>query len=67
MSTPLERLRYHVTGAIERGEAEPVVSIPAPCQHEFDKRVYYGERCLHCHEWKQFTQNPKPSTVKVSQ
>lgn len=24
---PLERLRYHVTGAIERGEAEPIVGI----------------------------------------
>ena len=25
--TPLERLKYHVTGAIERGEKEPVVAI----------------------------------------
>lgn len=27
MPTPLELLRYHVTGAIERGEAEPIVEI----------------------------------------
>lgn len=27
MKTPLELLRYHVTGAIERGEAQPVVAI----------------------------------------
>ena len=33
MSKPnraLEALRYHVTGAIERGEAEPIVAIDAP-------------------------------------
>ena len=29
MSTPLDRLRHHVTGAIERGEAVPVVEVPA--------------------------------------
>lgn len=28
--TPTERLRYHVTGAIERGEATPIVGRPAP-------------------------------------
>jgi hypothetical protein len=28
MSTPLDRLRHHVTGAIERGEAEPIVEQP---------------------------------------
>lgn len=26
---PLELLRHHVTGAIERGEAQPIVGIPA--------------------------------------
>lgn len=25
---PLQRLRHHVTGAIERGEAEPIVEQP---------------------------------------
>lgn len=25
MNHPLDRLRYHVTGAIERGEAEPII------------------------------------------
>lgn len=29
MSEPLNALRYHVTGAIERGEATPIVGIPA--------------------------------------
>lgn len=28
-SLPLERLQHHVTGAIQRGEAEPIVGIPA--------------------------------------
>lgn len=26
--TPIEKLRYHVTGAIERGEAEAIVEVP---------------------------------------
>lgn len=30
MANPLDRLRYHVTGAIERGEGEPIAGIPAP-------------------------------------
>jgi hypothetical protein len=30
MTNPLERLRYHVSGAIERGEAEAIVGQPAP-------------------------------------
>ena len=28
--TPLERLKHHITGAIERGEAAPIVEIPSP-------------------------------------
>ena len=32
--TPQERLRYHVTGAIERGEAEPIIEqAPNKAQH----------------------------------
>jgi hypothetical protein len=27
--SPLDALRYHVSGAIERGEAEPIVAIEA--------------------------------------
>lgn len=27
MSRPLDRLRYHVTGAIERGDAKPIVEV----------------------------------------
>lgn len=27
MSGPLERLRYHVTGGIERGEAVPITEV----------------------------------------
>lgn len=26
---PIDRLRYHVTGAIERGEKQPIVEVPA--------------------------------------
>lgn len=26
---PIDRLRYHVTGAIERGEAVPIVEVSA--------------------------------------
>lgn len=29
MKTPLETLRHHVTGAIQRGEAEAITEIPA--------------------------------------
>lgn len=29
MSDPFERLRYHVTGAIERGAGVPIVEVPA--------------------------------------
>jgi DNA mismatch repair ATPase MutS len=29
MTTPIERLRYHVTGAIERGEKVAIVEQPA--------------------------------------
>lgn len=29
MSNPLERLRYHVSGAIARGEGQAIVGIPA--------------------------------------
>jgi len=32
--TPPERLRYHVTGAIERGEAAPVVEVTAPAEED---------------------------------
>jgi hypothetical protein len=31
--SPLERLRHHVTGAIERGEAEPIVEVRT-CQED---------------------------------
>jgi hypothetical protein len=31
---PLEALRHHVSGAVERGEAEPIVAIPAPSKFE---------------------------------
>jgi hypothetical protein len=30
MTHPLERLRYHVSGAIERGEAEAITEIKPP-------------------------------------
>jgi len=37
MTNPLDRLRYYVSGAIERGEATPIVAVeypPRPCQCE---------------------------------
>jgi hypothetical protein len=37
MTNPLDRLRYHVSGAIERGEAAPIVAVeypPYPCNCE---------------------------------
>jgi len=41
MSTPLETLRHHVTGAIERGEAEAITQITAA---EF-------QQMLHAMDW----------------
>lgn len=30
MNAPLAMLRHYVTGAVERGEAEPIIGIPSP-------------------------------------
>jgi hypothetical protein len=35
MPTPLERLRHHVTGAIERGEAEAITEVRAAPPYDF--------------------------------
>lgn len=46
MSRPLDRLKHHVSGAIERGEKEPIVSQPRS-KHTRDQlikmaRLHYG-------------------------
>lgn len=45
---PLERLRYHVTGAIERGEAEPITErkIMDPISNIEEQRAI-AHRVLH--------------------
>lgn len=40
MNKPLDRLRHHVTGAIERGEAEPIVE-----QREVKSNRAWREEC----------------------
>jgi hypothetical protein len=46
--TPLERLRYHVTGAIERGESAPVVDVTAPAEEDAQATATsYNQR----HRW----------------
>ena len=40
--TPLQTLRHHVTGAIERGEGVAIVGIEAP------KRAEVVTCCYHC-------------------
>ena len=42
MEHPLERLRHHVTGAIERGEREPIIERPA------EYRGAYSPLCNSC-------------------
>jgi len=39
MKTPLEALKYHVTGAIERGEGVAITE-QRPAQHTPGQRVY---------------------------
>lgn len=41
-NTPLQRLRHHVTGAIERGEAKAIAGIPAPVSEP----VYKSRFCV---------------------
>lgn len=44
-SHPLDALRYHVSGAVERGEKEPIVEIPAhiPEGQSFSAKLGDGE------------------------
>jgi hypothetical protein len=49
MNHLLERLRYHVTGAIERGESEAIVEIPArdfDIAYSPDDRGWYAQQYL---------------------
>ena len=38
-TNPNDLLRYHVTGAIERGEAEAIVEIPVPKKETMNKKT----------------------------
>jgi hypothetical protein len=54
--TPLQRLRHHVTGAIERGEAEPIVeqtsSVPETRIHpEVDYKV--GDKIVRAYSYEE--------------
>lgn len=42
-NAPHRALRHHVTGAIERGEAEPIVGIPADIQKLYEEADLYRE------------------------
>ena len=43
--TPLEQLRHHVTGAIERGEAEPIVECPPlPRESSVEEALKWAKR-----------------------
>jgi hypothetical protein len=43
--TPLVTLKYHVTGAIERGEAQAIVEIPCKPWHDFSELVGAIRNC----------------------
>lgn len=44
MMHPLQALRHHVTGSIERGESAPIVELPAPTPEALDwaRRQRFG-------------------------
>lgn len=44
MPSPIDRLRHHVTGAIERGEKTPIVEVPAG--HVVTPMTRYGPNTL---------------------
>lgn len=43
--TPLETLRHHVTGAIERGDAQAIVETPCKPWHDFSELVAAIRKC----------------------
>jgi hypothetical protein len=43
--TPLETLKHHITGAIERGEAQAIVEIPCKPWHDFSELVSAIRKC----------------------
>jgi hypothetical protein len=45
MVSPIERLRYHVSGAIERGEKQAIAGIPAQ-EARPDPYGYYARKAL---------------------
>ena len=78
MATPLERLRYHVTGAIERGEATPIIEVPArdgwavsyngdDCRSWWDneRRCYIIERRVNG-QWVEQWHTPRQDIVEIA-
>lgn len=56
MTNPLERLRHHVTGAVKRGDAQPIAGIPTtPVRVAMHVQVHGAEGYVY---W-----NPIPETV----
>ena len=43
--TPLETLRYHVTGAIERGDGQAIVGTDCKPWHDFSELVAAIRKC----------------------
>lgn len=48
-TSPLDALRYHVSGAVERGESTPIVGIPA-CTHDGAHEFFAAIRDLGLHQ-----------------
>ena len=42
---PLETLRHHITGAIERGEAQAIIEMPCQPWHDFLELVAAIRKC----------------------
>lgn len=54
MPNPLDRLRHHVSGAIARGEAQPIEARPAPqyCQYKPTKSARINLRIAVALSWE---------------
>lgn len=47
MNNPHERLRHHVTGAVERGEAAAIAAVEGPRYIVVENAGYVGERDVY--------------------
>lgn len=59
-STPLEALRYHVTGAIERGEKKPIVNISPS-----DLQVLRNKLEIAIAQWDKKQRNPNAGGIAL--